>query len=88
MGTVYVEGNHEGGGDFWCRLTSQTEDGSSGTYVDWDEDSNSAAGLVQLSMAVDGTSGNEGTFGLECVLPGGSSLFHYLAEEDTSSSSE
>ena len=88
---VEVEGYSSGNDDYACVLDSQTEDGESGSWIDFDSFQVTVAGRVDEKLEVastsGATSGNEGTYALGCVLPQGSSLYHYLVAESTASGS-
>lgn len=86
LNNVEVEG-YNNGGDYWCGLFSQTEDGSSGGQLDYDSFHVTTTGRLSRSLSVDSTSGttggNEGTYTVACILPSGSSVYHiYVSEDD------
>jgi hypothetical protein len=84
---VYVEFSNLRGGDNFpvrCFLWTQTEDGNSGSFVDWDYDESTVQGRVQLYLSADTSSDNEGAAALDCTIWEDDHLYHYLVGESNS----
>jgi hypothetical protein len=78
--------NYTGSGNnFQCTLYAQVED-SAGSYIDFDTESTSTSGFAQLTFGVTSTSGNEGTYGLECSMGVDDEIVHIHINEDSGAS--
>jgi hypothetical protein len=72
------------GGSVYCALYSQTEDSSAGSFVDFDSEERTTAGVGQINLSVDSSGGNEGAYGMFCSLSDDSILHHIHTNENNS----
>jgi hypothetical protein len=85
--SAYVElyrSNLAGSDPFTCTLYTQDED-VSGSTVDYETESTTSVGDVQLAFSGPATSsGNEGSYSMICSVPEFSYLYHIYVNEESS----
>jgi hypothetical protein len=85
LSDVVVEGYDNDSGTISCTLYSQHEDNGVVGELDWDTQTSSTLGRMQLEFNdIDMSSDNEGSLSIECYLTMGSSIYHVYVNEDTS----